>query len=1638
MKEFQNKIKKTILVILIIMALTLGNFIAIGMEFISFAVGDLEVTNENNILFKAIFVDNKGDEYKSLNTNMSDRDIKLRLAIQVKKEGYFNGEIHIQESNFILNTNIEDKYINQIEKNYIKLNQINAGQEVTLDIGIEIVKEEQYKLELLDKTTNINLVGSYIVGENNVKQINSTAELQLKLNPEISEKTLESKVKVVTNKVYKINEENKRVLQFELATRPSKNDYPIKETKIEVDVIEGTERIEVAKRGTYATNNNKGELESNWNKETNKVEITILNPEVDGKIEWNKNKEDKILITYILKENAEVLDKQISLNNRIQYFDKDNSIIEAKLEIVIEGEKDGAIYYALQGQKELYKGNLYYGEESSIETETIIDIRLKNLVEDIKISEGNAKYISENEEFNANLNYYSTSINKEVAKKVLGETGRIIIKTKEGKILGIVNKETIEKTEEENIEIKYENQTEILLEVDKAQNEGELVFLHKQKLIEDVELKDLLKKVKKIKLTGSLSLDEKKDENLIEKIIELKEPESYAKITSSTNSLSTLQTNENIEFNVILKTDDIKYDLYKNPTIELQFPSEITNIKATFNTVFLDGMQVKEANIYDTAEGNKAMKVVLEGEQTQHSSNLSEGIILNLNANIDVLKNVNTKTTEIKMLYTNENSQENIYEKKLPIELKSKEGLLVYNKVENYNSKGDVIEAQGTENVNEIIDIGSKGKEIKGNTFLVNNYPESLEKVTIVGKNADNTTMDLKLIKSIEVNKASDLYYSENGEAWTQNIDELKEVKAYKIETDQIPATDTMFLKYDYKLPEELGYNQIGKIEQKVTYTYQGQELTQDFGLQLKTENVSLETTEVIPEEEKPTDEVTGKVQVETTTRLGMIDIKEEDKVHEGETLKNIIKISNKTGKDLKNVKVKVKQENAVLYDLKEKKVFNYDISDEERIEHSFEELETSEKNFDTIETIKSGEVIQLAYEVVVKKVEGTEKETYGDIEISADDMKTINTTTIRNKIEQGELKLNSKFSLNEEVKQYANFTAPTTVNISNIGERELQDVNVEIQFGALEIKDLEALEFFTGDLEEFDRSYIRNLKYDSDTKIVTFQIYKLFENQNIKVMINTTASKMDLDKTEVLAGIVTTATTKENEVYTSNVALKKTIQTAKDITVKQESDVQEGRILQNGDSFNIKVTVENNTDHDNELNIENNMSNMLKINKIDRKIGEEIVELDKKYYQDNNIFNYDFKISAKSKVEFLIKVTVNSKSEDKEVTSQTKISYKDSEYEDIYSKELSFLIGAYEIPDDDDDNNNGGNSGNTVDKNKEYEISGIAWLDKNKNGKLEDKEERLSGIQVKLANKVTGEIISDWNTTTDKDGKYKFKVKNGEYIVIFQYDTKKYNLTEYKKAGVTDKENSDVISKSMKIGEVETLVGITDTIKVLNGNVKNISIGLIEKEVFDLRLDKTVSKISIQNKQGTSVYQYNNEKLAKLEIKAKYYKGTSVVIEYKIAITNEGEVEGYANEIIDFIPAGLKFNSELNKNWYMAEDGKLNSTSLSNQKILPGETKEITLLLTKTLDENDGGLISNTAEIYKSSNDKNIEDKDSIAGNKLNGEDDISTAGVIISIGTGIVKICVITIFVGLVIAGIVVYIIKRKGGELFGKSKK
>ena len=341
--------------------------------------------------------------------------------------------------------------------------------------------------------------------------------------------------------------------------------------------------------------------------------------------------------------------------------------------------------------------------------------------------------------------------------------------------------------------------------------------------------------------------------------------------------------------------------------------------------------------------------------------------------------------------------------------------------------------------------------------------------------------------------------------------------------------------------------------------------------------------------------------------------------------------------------------------------------------------------------------------------------------------------------------------------------------------------------------------------------------------------------------------------------------------------------------------------------------------------------------------------------------------------------------------------------------------------PDDEDDGNN------TVEGT--YRISGVAWIDSNKDGRKESTESRLSGINITLYDQ-NGYIVKDANgteikATTDSDGKYALaNVPAGEYTVVAEYNTTDYILTRYKVEEVSSSENSDFVEATLDGNPVAA----TNIIKITNANIYNTDLGLQEREQFDLRLDKVVSKVTVTNtKLDPKNYEYNSN-FAMVSLLNTYVEYSTVLIEYNITITNEGKVAGYAEEIVDYMPEEMAFSSELNQNWYLGADGNLYTTSLANTLIEPGESKTITLVLSRKMTGENTGTVVNTAEISKTYNEYGLTDGDSTPGNRKDGEDDISTATTLLSMSTGKEVASFIGITLGVIaIIGLAVFVIKK-----------
>ena len=180
-----------------------------------------------------------------------------------------------------------------------------------------------------------------------------------------------------------------------------------------------------------------------------------------------------------------------------------------------------------------------------------------------------------------------------------------------------------------------------------------------------------------------------------------------------------------------------------------------------------------------------------------------------------------------------------------------------------------------------------------------------------------------------------------------------------------------------------------------------------------------------------------------------------------------------------------------------------------------------------------------------------------------------------------------------------------------------------------------------------------------------------------------------------------------------------------------------------------------------------------------------------------------------------------------------------------------------------------------------------------------------------------------------------------------------------------------------------------------------------VKVKYFDLALRKWVTEaIVIENGKETVTptghhAEDDPEEVVKVEIAKSKINKVVVKFRYSIRVTNEGEIPGYATEISDYIPAGLKFVQSDNPQWKKVE-GKIVTNALADTLLQPGESAEVEVLLTWINGGDNMGLKVNVAEISEDKNDSDTPDIDSTPNNRKEGEDDIDDAPVILATKTG------------------------------------
>ena len=177
--------------------------------------------------------------------------------------------------------------------------------------------------------------------------------------------------------------------------------------------------------------------------------------------------------------------------------------------------------------------------------------------------------------------------------------------------------------------------------------------------------------------------------------------------------------------------------------------------------------------------------------------------------------------------------------------------------------------------------------------------------------------------------------------------------------------------------------------------------------------------------------------------------------------------------------------------------------------------------------------------------------------------------------------------------------------------------------------------------------------------------------------------------------------------------------------------------------------------------------------------------------------------------------------------------------------------------------------------------------------------------------------------------------------------------------------------------------------------------------QYFDLALRKWVSHViliedGVEKVKDTGHYaEQDPEPVVRVDLNQNRIDNTIIKFKYQIRITNEGEIPGTATEISDYIPEGLEFNQADNPLWKEV-DGKIVTDQLKDTILNPGESATVEVILTWINDEDNMGVMINTAEISEDYNESDTPDIDSTPNNKKEGEDDIDDAPVALTMVTG------------------------------------
>ena len=1567
-------------------------------------------TNNKNVEFDVYFKENEQNTHTKIQKKSEEGSLYVNFNV---KEGYLKQiKIKLDNPNFSMKSEELD-----ISNNEISIEWIEGQNEIGVIFGFE--KQELISADYFSKETSIILSAVYIDTNGKEKDIEAERKIMLTWEEEVvveSEQQIEKTINLG---------ENRYLLQTNLKIRIKDNAVPVENIKMEIlnPVIENTtvEKVDIYAVNTIiadGTNNNFKFSDENlqYNGEEGKLDINLTNPRNnENKIVW-KDGENEFKLIYILNALDGIIENKginLEISGSIYYAENREINFANKLEnqIVLSGKLIDVDYTITEG---INKGYMYAKtEETGYETRQVVEISYSDLVEYIDIEMGKDRFVDEagnRIETNGTI-YKRTKINKVSFDSIFGEEGRIEVYGN-GEKVGEITKDSVA-DEEGNVVIEYgEEVGEVLIKTSKPIAEGKIEIINDKAVKGELRYsREEIQRLKWIETGSKVRTNITEEEKTV--TMELRETVSKAEISMLTEKVSTVIKNERVEIKVLLRTDSNAYDLYKNPYLEIELPIEVKEVEVeSIAAAFGEGFKINWTDIIETEEGKKVIRIALIGEQERYAIDISEGTSIVIRTKMTLDKKSGSKEEVVKLRYRNENAigYDNNGEAEGKIEIEAPTGVVAINSMEGYNEEGDTATSLSSKEEVGELEILTEKKTAKVSIDVINNYEGEIENPRILGRvpaegnkkvtgEELGSTFTANMVEGIEKTEGLEgigykIYYSSNGEAtedtekeengWKETIEEAGEVKSYLIETEgyKMGQGESMSFEYEVEIPEGLNHNE----SSYSTYAV-------DYGIE---EEGNKRVERIIA----PTVGATTGEGPELEVSLES-NVENNGEVQEGQIIKYNVKVKNVGDIDAKNILIStIIPENTSYYSSNPAGELQK-IRDEDNRTRITKLLITKDsiavgETFVATISLKVG-ILPSYYD------ENEEIKMNVSSIITADDLgKELTTNECVNRIVKGNLSI----ELQSEFGNGMIFTEGTQLRMSATIKNINSDPKENVVFTYKVPEGFEYIEAYRGGHDT------TGVNYDEQTRILTINIGNMNGSESLGVIIVVSISPLEGDVYErqmvSVASVIADGMEKEkisNEIIHTSGRAKLVV------TQSSNRDYE----VNAGDKIEYYIKIENQGSGEaKEVKLIDYLPKELKYCSLTYTIDGKAVGTEG-YINEENNYEIMFNVPIGSEVVVtLIAEALKQSTSEVEVTNSGVI---------INNKEeINMNSLTHKIISDNSVLTPGGDRVNV------YNISGVAWEDVNKDGQKGSNENRLSNIQVILIDNETGNIAlqastsKEQRTTTNSSGQYEFKeVKAGEYIVVFLYDQNQYTITEYKKEGVLENDNSDAISALIKIDGQSQMAGITESIQITESSILGVNIGLIKMESAIFSINKVVTRMSMTNPKTSKTVDFNNSKLAKMDADGKYINSTNFVIEYKLSVTNEGSVPGYVKRILDKVPNGFKFSSDLNPNWYLGNNGEIYNTSLANTTINPGETKDVSLVLTKQMTENGNGIFHNTAEITEVYNEYGLE-------NRIREDTTQQAADVLIGIktGGGIVYISIIMIAIGLLVVGI--YFINKK----------